>query len=105
MMLGSQPTIARSRRQRARTVAAAVHAAADDQRVQLFRHGPAASRFDLSCDECPDLDADDRLTVFDYLEFMRAFEAGEPIADFDNDGELTVADFLAFQDAFAVGCP
>ncbi len=65
----------------------------------------AAYLFDLSCYECPDLDADDRLTVFDYLEFMRAFDAGEPIADMDNDGELTIADFLAFQDAFAVGCP
>lgn len=65
----------------------------------------AAYLFDLSCYECPDLDADDRLTVFDFLEFMRAFEAGEAIADFDNDGTLTVADFLAFQGAFAVGCP
>lgn len=65
----------------------------------------AAYLFDLSCYECPDLDADDRLTVFDYLEFMRAFDAGEAIADMDNDGSLTVADFLAFQDAFAVGCP
>ncbi|MEQ9095887.1 MAG: GC-type dockerin domain-anchored protein [Phycisphaerales bacterium] len=65
----------------------------------------AAYLFDLACYECPDLDADDRLTVFDYLEFMRAFEAGEAIADMDNDGQLTVADFLAFQNAFAVGCP
>lgn len=65
----------------------------------------AAYLFDLSCYECPDLDADDRLTVFDNLEFMRAFDAGEPIADMDNDGSLTIADFLAFQDAFAVGCP
>lgn len=72
---------------------------------QVEQDGPAAYLFDLSCYECPDLDGDDRLTVFDYLEFLRAFEAGEPIADFDSDGELTIADFLAFQDAFAVGCP
>ena len=65
----------------------------------------AAYLFDLSCYECPDLDADDRLTIFDSLEFLRAFEAGEAIADFDNDGDLTIADFLAFQDAFAAGCP
>lgn len=65
----------------------------------------AAYLFDLSCYECPDLDADDHLTVFDYLEFMRAFDAGEAIADMDNDGALTVADFLVFLDAFAVGCP
>ncbi|UYV12713.1 MAG: hypothetical protein NCW75_00130 [Phycisphaera sp.] len=65
----------------------------------------AAYLFNLSCYECPDLDNDDVLTVFDYLEFLRAFDAGEAIADFDNDGQLTVADFLAFQDAFAVGCP
>lgn len=65
----------------------------------------AAYLFDLSCYACPDLDGDDVLTVFDSLEFLRAFEAGEAIADFDNDGQLTTLDFLAFQDAFAVGCP
>ncbi|MEQ8846017.1 MAG: GC-type dockerin domain-anchored protein [Phycisphaerales bacterium] len=65
----------------------------------------AAYLFDLSCYACPDLDGDDRLTVFDSLEFLRAFQAGEAIADFDNDGQLTALDFLAFQDAFAVGCP
>jgi hypothetical protein len=65
----------------------------------------AAYLFDLSCYACPDLDADDVLTVYDSLEFLRAFDAGEPIADMDGDGDLTIADFLAFQDAFAVGCP
>lgn len=65
----------------------------------------AAYLFDLSCYACPDLDGDDRLTIFDTLEFLRAFEAGEPIADFDNDGALTVLDYAAFERAFAAGCP
>ncbi|MEO1280070.1 MAG: GC-type dockerin domain-anchored protein [Planctomycetota bacterium] len=55
--------------------------------------------------ECPaDLDRDGRLTLFDFLVFQNAFDAGDPIADFDGDGELTLFDFLAFQNAFDAGC-
>ena len=52
-----------------------------------------------------DLDADGRLTVFDYLTFFNLFDDGSIEADFDGDGELTILDFLAFQDAFDAGCP
>lgn len=51
-----------------------------------------------------DLDADGRLTVFDFLAFINLYRVGDPQADFDGDGELTVMDFLAFQDAFDAGC-
>ena len=51
-----------------------------------------------------DMDGDGVLTLGDYLAFLNAFDAGEPIADFDFDGELTVFDFLAFQNRFDRGC-
>ncbi len=64
-----------------------------------------ADVFDLDCLLCaPDLDADGALTIFDFLQFFNAFDAGDPIADFDGDGELTIFDFLAFQTAFDAGC-
>ncbi len=52
-----------------------------------------------------DLDGDDELTIFDFLEFQNLFDAGDPAADFDGDGSLTIFDFLAFQNAFDAGCP
>ncbi|UYV12252.1 MAG: Rax2 family protein [Phycisphaera sp.] len=51
-----------------------------------------------------DLDGDGELTIFDFLAFQNAFDAGDPIADFDGDSELTIFDFLAFQNAFDAGC-
>ncbi|MEQ9095553.1 MAG: GC-type dockerin domain-anchored protein [Phycisphaerales bacterium] len=54
---------------------------------------------------CPaDFDGDGELTLFDFLAFQNAFDAGDPSADFDGDGELTLFDFLAFQNAFDAGC-
>ncbi|UYV11579.1 MAG: hypothetical protein NCW75_09735 [Phycisphaera sp.] len=54
---------------------------------------------------CPaDLDGDGTLSIFDFLAFQNAFDAGDPIADFDGDGSLTIFDFLAFQNAFDAGC-
>jgi len=52
-----------------------------------------------------DLDGDGELTIFDFLAFQNAFDAGDPIADFDGDGMLTIFDFLAFQNEFDAGCP
>ncbi|MFI4916598.1 MAG: FG-GAP-like repeat-containing protein [Phycisphaerales bacterium JB060] len=51
-----------------------------------------------------DLDGDGELTIFDFLAFQNAFDAGDPVADFDGDGELTIFDFLAFQNEFDAGC-
>jgi hypothetical protein len=53
----------------------------------------------------PDFDGDGALTVFDFLAFFTAFDAGDMAADFDGDGRLTIFDFLAFQTAFDAGCP
>ncbi|MFI4883113.1 MAG: GC-type dockerin domain-anchored protein, partial [Phycisphaerales bacterium JB064] len=51
-----------------------------------------------------DLDGDGQLTIFDFLAFQNAFDAGDLVADFDGDGELTLFDFLAFQNEFDAGC-
>ena len=55
---------------------------------------------------CPaDFDCDGTLTLFDFLAFQAAFDAGDPAADFDEDGDLTIFDFTAFFTAFDAGCP
>ncbi|UYV11583.1 MAG: DNRLRE domain-containing protein [Phycisphaera sp.] len=51
-----------------------------------------------------DLDGDGDLTIFDFLAFQNAFDAGDLAADFDGDGSLTIFDFLAFQNEFDAGC-
>jgi len=51
-----------------------------------------------------DLDRDGILTIFDFLAFQNAFDAGDLTADFDSDGVLTIFDFLAFQNEFDLGC-
>jgi hypothetical protein len=62
-------------------------------------------RFTFLDAPCPvDFDGDGALTIFDFLAFQTAFDAGEPAADFDGDGEFTIFDFLAFQTAFDAGC-
>ncbi|MFI4917174.1 MAG: GC-type dockerin domain-anchored protein [Phycisphaerales bacterium JB060] len=61
--------------------------------------------FLATIDRCrADLDGDGALTIFDFLAFQNAFDAGDPAADFDGDGALTIFDFLAFQNAFDAGC-
>ena len=51
-----------------------------------------------------DFDGDGVLTLFDFLAFQNAFDAGDLSADFDSDGALTLFDFLAFQNEFDAGC-
>ncbi|UYV12924.1 MAG: hypothetical protein NCW75_01250 [Phycisphaera sp.] len=52
-----------------------------------------------------DFDGDGELTIFDFLGFQNAFDAGDLAADCDEDGDLTLFDFLCFQNAFDAGCP
>ena len=63
-----------------------------------------AQRLPASATCTADFDGDGDLTIFDFLAFQNAFDAGEARADFDGDGELTIFDFLAFQNAFDLGC-
>ena len=57
---------------------------------------------DASC--YADFDQDGALTIFDFLAFQNAFDAGDTAADCDGDGALTLFDFLCFQNAFDAGC-
>ncbi|MFI4882663.1 MAG: GC-type dockerin domain-anchored protein [Phycisphaerales bacterium JB064] len=81
---------------------------ADDPATPDTGMGPAplpdmgAYEFGVACPA--DFDGDGELTIFDFLAFQNAFDAGDPAADFDGDGELTLFDFLAFQNAFDAGC-
>jgi len=61
----------------------------------------------VDCDACrADIDGDGVLTIFDFLGYQNAFDAGDlSVADFDGDGLLTIFDFLAFQNEFDAGCP
>ncbi|MEQ8843357.1 MAG: VCBS repeat-containing protein [Phycisphaerales bacterium] len=59
-----------------------------------------------AAEPCPaDFDGDGSLTLFDFLAFQSAFDAGDPRADIDGDGSFTLFDFLAFQNLFIAGCP
>ncbi len=61
----------------------------------------------VECDPAcrADIDGDGALTIFDFLGFQNAFDAGDlSVADFDGDGALTIFDFLAFQNEFDAGC-
>jgi len=51
-----------------------------------------------------DFDGDGQLSIFDFLAFQNAFDAGDLMADCDEDGSLTLFDFLCFQNAFDAGC-
>ncbi|MGD1916666.1 MAG: GC-type dockerin domain-anchored protein [Phycisphaerales bacterium] len=62
----------------------------------VFESGQAGCRVDF--------DGDDELTIFDFLAFQTAFDAGDTAADFDGDGRLTIFDFLGFQSEFDEGC-
>ncbi|GIW73742.1 MAG: hypothetical protein KatS3mg103_0264 [Phycisphaerales bacterium] len=50
-----------------------------------------------------DLNGDGELTLFDFLAFQNAFDAGDSLADFDGNCTLDLFDFLAFQNAFDAG--
>ncbi len=73
------------------------------EQSQPFTQGQATIR--VSGGACrADFDGDGELTIFDFLAFQNAFDAGDLSADFDGDGELTIFDFLAFQNEFDAGC-
>jgi hypothetical protein len=61
-----------------------------------------AERLGTTC--APDLDANGALELFDFLAFVNAFNAQDPLADFDHNGVFDLFDFLAFVNAFNAGC-
>ena len=73
--------------------------------VAVTAWGDRVVAFDSSDDCFADFDGDGALTIFDFLAFQNAFDAGDASADCDRDGTLTLFDFLCFQNAFDAGCP
>lgn len=66
---------------------------------------PFVARF--GCEQSPcfgDCDADQTLTIDDFICFQTRFAFGEPGGDCDGNGSFNVLDFICFQTAFAVGC-
>jgi hypothetical protein len=56
-------------------------------------------------EECyPDFTGEGDLDLFDFLEYVNAFNAGEDRADCTGEGDLDFFDFLCFTNAFNEGC-
>lgn len=51
-----------------------------------------------------DLNYDEVLDIFDFIEFQGMFIVGDPHCDFNGDGVLDFFDFLAFEQEFSAGC-
>jgi hypothetical protein len=65
---------------------------------RIARWGSPAGACAADCDDSGGLD------LFDFLCFVTAFNAGDPVADCDASGGLDVFDFLCFVNAFNKGC-
>ncbi|MGD1916599.1 MAG: LamG-like jellyroll fold domain-containing protein [Phycisphaerales bacterium] len=78
---------------------------------RLLADDEIVEHYDALVDNAPcpaDLDGDGSLTVFDFLAFQNAFDAGERRADISPTTctpSQDIFDFLAFQNAFDAGCP
>ncbi len=70
--------------------------------VSAWIDGVVAFAYEGGC--YADFDGDGALTIFDFLGFQNAFDAGDLAADCDGDGSLTLFDFLCFQNLFDAGC-
>ncbi|UYV11356.1 MAG: PQQ-binding-like beta-propeller repeat protein [Phycisphaera sp.] len=70
--------------------------------VSMWGDHVVAFALDPTC--FADFDGDGSLTIFDFLAFQNAFDAGDLAADCDGDGTPTIFDFLCFQNAFDAGC-
>ncbi|MDX2147848.1 MAG: LamG-like jellyroll fold domain-containing protein [Planctomycetota bacterium] len=54
---------------------------------------------------CPvDLNNDEQVDFFDYLDFVEAYDVQGPAADFNNDDQVDFFDYLDFAAAFDQGC-
>jgi hypothetical protein len=51
-----------------------------------------------------DINGDGTLDFFDYLDFVAAFSANNPIADYNIDGVIDFFDYLDFVAEFSSGC-
>jgi hypothetical protein len=51
-----------------------------------------------------DVNGDNQVDFFDYLDFASAFDAEDPAADFNGDTQVDFFDYLDFASAFDAGC-
>jgi hypothetical protein len=75
---------------------------AAESRIDTFEEGSGIIRVRRCYTDC---DGDDETTIFDFLCFLNAFEAGDFYADCDESGPLDIFDFICFQNEFMAGCP
>jgi hypothetical protein len=61
---------------------------------------------DLFPPECAaDINFDGAVDTLDFLAFLNAWTAREPLADWNDDGAIDTLDFLAYLNAWVAGCP
>jgi uncharacterized protein YjiK len=71
----------------------------------IYVCGETPSLYVLTPDSCrADIDGNDLLDLFDFLEFVNLFNAGDLAADFDGNELLDLFDFLEFVNQFNAGC-
>ena len=51
-----------------------------------------------------DLNADGVVNSMDFILFLNAFTAGDPLADYNGDGVINSLDFVEFLNDFVTGC-
>jgi hypothetical protein len=67
--------------------------------------GPGTIPMRVEGETCrADFDGNGQVDFFDYLDFVAAFDAGDPRADFDHNEQVDFFDYLDFAAAFAAGC-
>ena len=52
----------------------------------------------------PDLNGDGEVNTLDFLAFLNAWSAGEPVADWNGDGVVDTRDFLVYLNDWVAGC-
>lgn len=66
-------------------------------------YGATSARIRVVC--TADFNIDDRIDVFDLLEFLNQFSRGEAGADLNSDADLNFFDVQVFLSAYSDGCP
>lgn len=62
--------------------------------------------FDLGCTDCPaDLNHDAVVDTQDFLVFLNAWAAHDPLADWDRNDIIDTRDFIAYLNDWVAGCP
>lgn len=80
-----------------------VHVDGDVAYILGFNTGVAVNLTD--CPTCPaDLTGDGTINTQDFIAFLAAWAAGEPLADWNEDGLINTQDFIAYLTAWAAGC-